>query len=493
MTKTALISVYDKDGIVAFAKDLRKNGWTSISSGGSYRYLQEHDVVATKVEDITGFPEILGGRVKTLHPKIHGGLLSRDNNQDDQADLVRTGITKIDMVVCNLYPFKDSVNSGKSHADIIENIDIGGPAMIRAAAKNYNNVFVITDSSDYRIPDESDRHQLAAKAFTHTASYDAMISSYFNQDQKFQDKLELQFTKNMDLRYGENPHQKAAYYRSNIYQNDYTQLHGKELSYNNINDMTKALEIISEFERPTAVALKHANPCGIASADEISDAFKKAKSVDPVSIFGGIIALNRDVDMDTAEVMSEMFLEVVIAPAFDLDAYNLLSKKKNIRLLEFPDMKDFKMNPHQIKDVINGILVQDRDNLLIENEYEVMSKAQPNEEDIRKLLFAWKAAKHIDSNGIVIAKDEMTIGLGHGETQRFWACEKAVNRSLFDIKDSVMASDGFFFEDTVEFCHKHKIKAMIQPGGSLKDPKVIDLANKYGMVLIFTKTRHFKH
>lgn len=493
MNKTALISVYDKDGIVEFATDLTNNGWEIISSGGSFKHLQDHNIPARKVEDVTDFPEILGGRVKTLHPKIHGGLLSRRDSESDQVDLKKQNITNIDMVVCNLYPFEDSVKSGKSHDDIIENIDIGGPAMIRAAAKNYKHVFVITDSKDYKLPSEEDRHDLAAKAFAHTAHYDSMISDYFNPQEKFGDTLNLKFTKEMDLRYGENPHQDAAYYRSDVYQNEFTQLHGKELSYNNINDMTKALEIVSEFDRPTAVALKHANPCGIASADEISEAFKKAKSVDPVSIFGGIIALNRDVDMKTAEVMSEMFLEVVIAPGFEPDAYDLLAKKKNIRLLEFPNIENFKMNPLQIKDVINGILVQERDELLIENDYEVVSVAQPSEEEVEKLLFAWKAAKHMDSNGIVIAKDEMTLGLGHGETQRFWACEKAINRSLFDIEGSVMASDGFFFDDTVEFCHEHNIHAMIQPGGSIQDKKVIDLANEYGMVLIFTKTRHFKH
>ena len=491
MTKTALISVYDKEGIVEFAKELKDNQWDIISSGGSYQHLKDHGIPCLKVEDITDFPEILGGRVKTLHPKIHGGILSRRDNDSDLKDLKRENIEFIDMVICNLYPFKETLISGKSHDDIIENIDIGGPTMIRAAAKNYKHVFVITDPSDYKIPKEEERYPLAGKAFAHTAAYDGMIDAYFNPDSD--EELVLRFKKESDLRYGENPHQRAAYYKASDYQNDFTQLHGKELSYNNINDMTKALEIVSEFERPTAVAIKHANPCGIASANSIAHAFEKAKSVDPVSIFGGIIALNRSLDLETAKIMSEMFLEVVIAPSFSEEALNLLSKKKNIRLLEFPDMKNFKMNPRQIKDVVNGILVQDRDVSLFENDYQVMSKIQPSQDELDKLLFAWKAAMHMDSNGIVLARDEMTLGLGHGETQRFWACEKAVNRSLHDTEGSVIASDGFFFEDTVEFCHQHNIKAMIQPGGSIRDQKVIDLADEYGMVLIFTKTRHFKH
>ena len=488
MTKTALISVYDKEGIVEFAKALTENGWDIISSGGSYTHLTENGIQAKKVEDVTGFPEILSGRVKTLHPKIHGGLLARSNNQEDQKDLDKEGITKIDMVVCNLYPFEDSVNSGKSHEDIIENIDIGGPAMIRASAKNYEHVYVIVDSKDYKLPTQDMRLNLAKKAFAHTAHYDAMIASYFDKD-----KLTLEFTKEMDLRYGENPHQKAAYYTSTQYQNDYTQLHGKELSYNNINDLTKALEIIQEFDRPTAVAIKHANPSGIASANTISEAFNKAKAVDPVSIFGGIIALNKTLDIQTAEVLADMFIEVVIAHAYEDDALTLLKKKKNIRLLEFKDMKNFKMNPYLIKDVINGILVQERDVILIEDEIEVMSETQPTQEQLDKMMFAWKACKHINSNGIVLAKDEMTLGLGHGEVNRIWSTEKAIARSRFDIDGAVIASDGFFFEDTIDFCHEHGIKAIIQPGGSLKDPKVIELANQYGMVLVFTKTRHFKH
>lgn len=492
MTKTALISVYNKDGIVDYAKELIDNNWNIVSSGGTFKVLKDAGLQALEVEDITGFPEILGGRVKTLHPKIHGGLLARKDNLSDEKDLEKQGIQKIDMVICNLYPFKETVDSGKAHQDIIEHIDIGGPAMIRAAAKNYTNVFVVVDPEDYQLPEDTDRYKLAQKAFAHTASYDAAIARYFNAH-PLNPSVDLHYTKVMDLRYGENPHQKAAYYKGEAHQNDYKQVHGKELSYNNINDMTKALQIVSEFKRPTAVAIKHANPCGIASADTISEAFIKAKAVDPVSIFGGIIALNRFVDIKTAEILSEMFIEVVIAPGYDQDALSLLSKKKNIRLLEFPEMDSFEMSPFEVKDVINGVLIQERDTILTLGDLEVVSHAKPSEEEMDKLLFAWKAAKHIDSNGIVIAKDETTVGLGHGETQRFWSCEKAINRSHFDLEGAVLASDGFFFADTVEFAHQHNIQAMIQPGGSIQDPKVIDLANQYGMVLVFTKTRHFKH
>ncbi|NMB18768.1 MAG: bifunctional phosphoribosylaminoimidazolecarboxamide formyltransferase/IMP cyclohydrolase [Erysipelothrix sp.] len=491
MSKIALISVYDKEGIVEFAQELIDNDWTIISSGGSAKHLEKHGINVTKVEDVTQYPELLSGRVKTLHPKIHAGLLARSNNEKDMQDLKEHEISKIDLLVCNLYPFAKTLARSSDTAEIIENIDIGGPAMIRAAAKNYENVFVIVDKDDYQIPNDSMRQSLAAKAFAKTASYDVMIADYFASE-KFPNSLSLTYQKKMDLRYGENPHQKAAYYEQEVL-NDFKQLHGKELSFNNINDMTKALQSLSEFERPSVVAIKHANACGIASGDTIEEAFRKARAVDPESIFGGIIALNRELNLETAKEMSSMFLELIVFPSISEEAFALLSKKKNLRLIKFPNILDFKMNAYEIKDVINGVLVQERDQVLLNDEIEVVSERKASQEELDKLMFAWKAVKHLDSNAIVIAKEEMTIGLGHGEVKRFWSCEKAIARSEFALDGAVLASDGFFFEDTVEYCNQHNIKAMIQPGGSIHDQKVIDLANQYDMLLVFTKTRHFKH
>ncbi len=506
MSKRVLMSVYDKESIVDFAKELVKLDWEIVSTGGTYKLLLEEGVKVTEVNAVTEFPEILNGRVKTLHPAIHGGILAKRDCGMHMDTVKALGIELFDMVVCNLYPFEATVrDESKTHNDIIENIDIGGPSMIRSAAKNYRDVYVVTDKDDYDLVidalqrhDLDIHHYLASKAFALTASYDALISQYFLREEGIElpDTLTKTYRKVSDLRYGENPHQKASYYEEITASEpiEFTQLHGKELSYNNINDMTGALRVLQEFTAPTAVAVKHANPSGIGSAETLKEAFEKARDCDPESIFGGIIALNRPVELDTAMLLGDIFLEVIVAPSFTDEAKEKLMKKKNVRLIEMPKIQEYHEDSMLIKDVLNGVLVQDRDLALIdEAKYEVVTKRQPTEEELEQLDFAWKACKQLASNAIVVAKNNMTLGLGHGEVQRFWACEKAIERSLFPVEGSVMASDAFFFEDTIELCEKHGIKAIIQPGGSVKDPKVIELADKYDMTLIFTGMRHFRH
>ncbi|CAM3678226.1 bifunctional phosphoribosylaminoimidazolecarboxamide formyltransferase/IMP cyclohydrolase [Erysipelothrix urinaevulpis] len=488
MTKTALVSVYDKEGIVDYVRYLMDEGWTIISSGGTYDHLHDHGLKVKKVESVTQFPELLGGRVKTLHPAIHSGILARRGIQEDLNDLKKHSLFTIDMVICNLYPFEEAVKNKLEETKVLEMIDIGGPSMIRAAAKNYRDVYVLTDPLDYQNLRLLDRKKLAGKAFSLSAHYDRMIAQYFNPEIKH---IELQ--KKTPLRYGENPHQEAVYYEEEFPSNHLKQLHGKELSYNNINDLTQALKMVHEFERPSVVAVKHANPCGIASGDTIDEAFKKAKSVDPVSIFGGIIAANKPIDFKTANEMNSLFLEVIVAPSFTKEALELLEKKKNLRLIEFSNMDELSLGKWQIKDVINGYLVQEQNSKLLNEKLKTVSKRQASKEEIDELMFAWKACKHMDSNGIVLAKNHQTLGLGHGEVRRSWSLEKAIAHSEFPVAGSVMASDGFFFEDTVEICHQNGIDVMIQPGGSIHDAKVIELADKYNMVLIFTGMRHFQH
>lgn len=505
MKRRALVSVSNKEGIFEFCSQLIQLGWEVISTGGTYTHLVERGLKVLEVSEITQFPEMLDGRVKTLHPNIHGGILSK-RTEEHAKSLKEHGITPIDMVVCNLYPFEETMRkSASTHETIIENIDIGGPSMIRSAAKNYRHTFVVCDIADYPIIlehiDDSDsgyRLELARKAFSHTARYDAIIAQYFNNylDITTPDTLVLPYDKADTLRYGENPHQCASYYELQGVEKslDFIQLHGKELSYNNINDLSGAVRTLRLFQEPTVVAVKHANPCAIAQANTIEEAFIQARSCDPESIFGGIIALNRDVDLNTAVNLSEIFLEVIIAPSYSQEALNVLGKKKNIRLLESHNLWTFIEPNLSTKDVLNGILVQNRDNHDDNYQtFEIVSKRKPTDSEYEELDFAWKAVRSCDSNAIVVTKDRKTIGIGQGEVQRYWACEKAIERSRFDVKGSVMASDGFFFEDTIERCHQAGITAIVQPGGSVKDPKVIALADKYNMALAFTGTRHFKH
>ncbi len=430
----ALLSVFDKTGIVEFAEELQKMGWEIISTGGTFKTLSEKNIKVTDISQVTNFPECFDGRVKTLHPIIHGGLLALRNNQEHIKTMQQLNIEPIDIVVCNLYPFKQTImKQGVSHEEIIENIDIGGPTMLRAAAKNYHFVNVITDPEDYKIvitqlketgkTTAETKEYLASKVFTHTAAYDALIANYFNKRQEniFPDKLTLTFEKKQSLRYGENPHQNAAYY-SEILEtqgslSDAVQLHGKELSFNNINDANGALETLKEFTEPTVVAVKHANPCAIASAKTISEAYKKAYEADPVSIFGGIVASNTEIDELTANEINNIFLEVVIAPSYSEKALEILKKKKNIRILELSNIGKNDYLSLNAKSVMGGILVQERDNKLLENEYHCVTNREPSQEELEDLMFAWKAVKHTKSNGIAIAKSQH-LGFGKCNTPR---------------------------------------------------------------------------
>ena len=502
----ALISVYDKENIVEFAKELVGMGWDIISTGGSYRTLKEAGIEVEEVSNITKFPEILGGRVKTLHPLIHGGILFRRDNEEDVKTLKEQGIESIDMVVNSLYPFKEVVSKGGSHEDIIENIDIGGPSMIRACAKNYKDCLIVTDKSQYdevikRLKEKTDdlsfRMDLAKKAFQLTAAYDSLISDYFIGQSKedFPEKFSKSYQLVQQLRYGENPHQKAAYYEEVTPFDKFNikQLHGKELSYNNLNDLTGAFKANKVFDEPCAVAVKHTNPCGIGIAKDIATAYEKAYECDPVSIFGGIIVLNREVDKACAEKMSQIFLEVIAAPSFSKEALEILEGKKNIRLIEISNMLEREIEDRQIKQVLNGILVQEEDKVIYAEEKEFVTNRKPTEDELKELEFAWKCAKTVASNGVVVAKEGQTLGIGQGETMRAWAVEEALNRAGEKVKGAVFASDGFFFKDTMELLKEKGITSIIQPGGSIKDQEVIDFANENDMAIVFTHTRHFRH
>ncbi len=510
--KRALISVFDKTGIVEFAKSLDSMGWEIISTGGTSKKLKEEGIHVQDISDLTKFPECFDGRVKTLHPNVEGGILAIRDNEKHKKQMTELGIEPIDIVVCNLYPFKQTIlKEGVSHEEIIENIDIGGPTMIRAAAKNYKFVTVITDPEDYdlviaELRQEGDtsaatKEMLAAKVFIHTAHYDALIANYFSErlNIKYPKTLTLTYEKKQDLRYGENPHQTAAFYAS-VKGTEGTltgavQLHGKELSYNNIGDTDGALETLKEFEEPTIVAAKHANPCGVGSAATLLEAYQKAYEADPVSIFGGIVAANREIDAATATEMAKIFLEVIVAPSFSKEALEILTKKKNIRLLQQEEIG--RKNPKAIKakTVLGGMLIQDLDTqLLNESEIKIVTERRPTEAEMKDLLFAWKVVKHAKSNGIAIAKDQCTTGVGPGQVSRIWALENAIRQGGDRIAGSVMASDAFFpFPDCVEAAHQAGITAIIQPGGSVRDQESIDAANKYGIAMLFTGMRHFKH
>lgn len=510
--KRALISVFDKTGIVEFAKSLDAMGWEIISTGGTSKKLKEEGIKVKDISDLTQFPECFDGRVKTLHPNVEGGILAIRDNEKHQQQMAQLHIEPIDIVVCNLYPFKETIlREGVSHEDIIENIDIGGPTMIRAAAKNYQFVTVLTDPEDYatviaELKNNGDtsaetKELLAAKVFIHTSHYDALIADYFTKKLNITSPktLTLTYEKKQDLRYGENPHQSATFYASiKGTQGTLTsaqQLHGKELSYNNIGDTDGALETLKEFSEPTIVAAKHANPCGVGSAQTLAEAFKKAYEADPVSIFGGIVAANREVDEETALLMSPVFLEVIVAPSFSAKALEILTKKKNLRLLQLADILHIDKQATKVKSVLGGLLIQDLDTELYhEEELKVVTKRQPTEAELEDLKFAWKIVKHAKSNGISIAKDKCSTGVGPGQVSRIWALENAIRQGAERIKGSVMASDAFFpFADCVEAAHQAGITAIIQPGGSVRDQESIEAADKYGIAMIFTNMRHFKH
>lgn len=508
----ALISVSDKEGVLSFAKTLDEMNVEIISTGGTAKLLQEEGIKVIPISDVTGFPECLDGRVKTLHPKIHGGILAMRNQPDHIKQLEELEITPIDVVVVNLYPFKKTIDKENvTLEEAIENIDIGGPTMLRSSAKNYRDVVVITDPEDYnKIIQElkengevslETRYNLALKVFEHTAQYDSMIANYLRKrtgSKEYPATLTLSFEKVQVLRYGENPHQSAAFYKD-VERSEGTlinaiQLHGKELSYNNISDTNGALEILKEFKgEPTVVAVKHANPCGIASANSILEAYKKAYECDPVSIFGGIIAANREIDEETALIINETFIEVIVAPSYTKEALEVLKEKKNIRIMELSNIEkqDYGM---EFKKVLGGILVQDRDEKLLDGEVRCVTNRQPTDKEMEDLLFAWKAVKNTKSNGISIAKDKMLIGNGPGQVSRIWALENAIRQSADKVQGAVMASDAFFpFEDCVEAAANAGITAIIQPGGSVRDEDSIKLCNEKNIAMVFTDLRHFKH
>ncbi len=512
MKRRAILSVSDKTGIVEFAKGLEAQGFEIVSTGGTAKVLREAGVAVTGISDVTGFPECLDGRVKTLHPLVHAGILAMRGNPEHMKQVEELGVTLVDVVAINLYPFKQTIlKEGVQFEEAIENIDIGGPTMIRAAAKNWQDVSVVVDPADYaRVLAELEnggvtldtKRLLAYKVFEHTASYDALIADYLRKQLGlgFPEVYTPTFEKAQELRYGENPHQSAVFYKE-IGHFDGTlaaakQLHGKELSYNNINDANGALDLVKEFDAPCAVAVKHANPCGVGVAENIYDAYKKAYEADPVSIFGGIVALNRPCDAATAAEMAKIFLEIIIAPSFTPEALEILSKKKNIRLLALPDIaKKNTADMLDYKKVAGGLLVQNLNcELYHEENFKVVTKRAPTEEELKAMKFGMTVVKHTKSNAIVLAKDQATVGIGPGQTNRITALELAIKYGGENVAGSVLASDAFFpFDDCVEAAAKAGVTAIIQPGGSIRDEDSIKACDKHGIAMIFTGTRHFKH
>ena len=516
----ALISVSDKTGVVEFAKELQKLGVEIISTGGTHKALEGAGLKVTEVSEVTGFPECLDGRVKTLHPKIHAGLLAMRSNPYHMKQLEDLNIEPIDIVAVNLYPFKQTIiKETVTREEAIENIDIGGPTMLRSAAKNYQDVAVIVDPADYKTVIEElkagnqvsldTKFYLCSKVFEHTAHYDALISSYMKKERKDEsmpETITLTYEKVQDMRYGENPHQKAAFYKE-VANNkgllsSALQLHGKELSFNNINDTNGALELLKEFEEPAAVACKHSNPCGVGTGDNVYDAYMKAFNADPTSIFGGIVVFNREVDEKTAEEINKIFVEIIVAPSYSEKALGILKQKKNIRLLVLENiMQRQDENAYDLKKVAGGILVQTIDSKLFADDEKIktVTKKQPSEQEEKDLFMAWKIVKHTKSNSIVIVKDGQSIGIGPGQVNRIWACRQAIEHGIEflgkgSLKGASLASDAFFpFPDCVEEAAKVGITAIIQPGGSLKDEESIKECDKNNMSMLFTGMRHFKH
>ncbi len=513
----ALLSVSDKAGLIELAKFLNASGVEMISTGGTYKALQDAGLPVTYISEVTNFPEILDGRVKTLHPAIHGGLLAIRDSGEHQAQLAEQQIKPIDLVVVNLYPFAATIaKPGVTLEAAIENIDIGGPSMLRSAAKNHHDVTVVVEPEDYRrLIQEMQEHQgettlefrkqCALKVFRTTALYDSMIFNYFNvqynpAEDGYPDLLQLSYQKKQGLRYGENPHQKASFYvevptpPGTIA--SAKQLHGKELSFNNINDANAAIEIVKEFTEPAVVAIKHANPCGIGIGETAFTAYQKAYQSDPVSIFGGIVAFNREVNLQSAEAMSELFLEIVIGPSFTVEAFELLARKKNLRLLELKELGQISRQPGlDLKKVAGGLLVQEQDLAQLQiPDLKVVTKRQPTPAELDELLFGWKVVKHVKSNAIVVTKDFGTIGIGPGQTNRVGAAKIALEQAGEKAQGACLASDAFFpMPDSIEAAAKAGISAIIQPGGSIKDQDSIVMADQFGIAMVFTGIRHFKH
>jgi phosphoribosylaminoimidazolecarboxamide formyltransferase/IMP cyclohydrolase len=518
----ALISVSDKTGIVEFSRGLTELGIDIISTGGTASLLRDHKIPVKDVSEITGFPEMLDGRVKTLHPKVHGGILAQRHNPEHVAKIKEHGITPIDLVVVNLYPFEATVARGASFEEIVENIDIGGPSMVRAAAKNHADVAVVVDPADYAAIaeelrsnkaalSEATRFRLFRKAFEHTSRYDGAISNYFSsldderKPARWGGTVNIQLTKLQDMRYGENPHQRAAFYSSGDASGPSVarakQIQGKELSFNNILDADAALSTVLEFSDIAAVAIKHTNPCGVAlSKKSLADAFRKAKACDPVSIFGGVIAFNRPVDEETARELKEIFVEIVIAPSFTAEAKAVLSSAKrllNIRLLEL-DMSEPQGGGFDLRRVRGGVLLQDWDTGTVDvRACRIVTQRRPSEKEYEALDFAWRVCRHVKSNTIVFALPDQVLGVGAGQMSRVDSARIAVMRAAthgLDLNGSAVASDAFYpFRDGIDEAAKAGAKAVIQPGGSIKDDEVIAAANEHGMAMIFTGMRHFRH
>lgn len=514
--RRTLISVSDKRGLVEFSRGLADLGIEILSTGGTAKALREVGLSVTDVSQRTGFPEILGGRLKTLHPLIHGALLGKRKDPEHVREMKEHGIEPIDMVVVNLYPFEATVNKPDfTFEEAIENIDIGGPTMLRSAAKNFEDVAPVVDPSDYpRILQEikekgglsyDTRFSLARKVFLYTARYDSVISNYLERLNTkglagFPRILNLQFEKIQDLRYGENPHQLGAFYREfNIKEPSVSlarQLQGKELSFNNILDSNSALELAKEFEEPVAVIVKHNNPCGVARAEMLVDAYIRAREIDPVSAFGGVIAFNRKVDIDTAKEIISTFVEVVIAPGFSEEALDIFKKKENIRLLDVgPTLK----GPHEgmdMKKVVGGLILQERDLGRIDDikALEVVTARKPTEKEYRAIEFGWKVCKHVKSNAIVYSNTDHVVGIGAGQMSRVDSSRIGIMKANLPIKDTIVASDAFFpFRDSIDEIAKAGVTAIIQPGGSLRDDDVIQAANEHSIAMVFTRMRHFRH
>ncbi|MDR0614400.1 MAG: bifunctional phosphoribosylaminoimidazolecarboxamide formyltransferase/IMP cyclohydrolase [Lactobacillales bacterium] len=512
--KRALISVSDKTGVSALAKELVALGFEIISTGGTKKILAKEGISTIAIDEVTNFPEMMDGRVKTLHPKIHGGLLGRRDLESHMQAMRKHNIQPIDLVCVNLYPFKETILKKEvTQEEAIENIDIGGPSMLRSAAKNHAAVTVVVDPLDYaKVISElkengettfATRQKLAAKIFQYTASYDALIAGFLTDvvGEENPEKLTLTYELKQALRYGENPQQKANFYQNALPVSfslaSAWQLNGKELSYNNIKDADAALQIIREYEAPTVVALKHMNPCGIGTGKTIEKAWDRAYDADPVSIFGGIVVLNREVDVKTAEKMHQIFLEVIIAPSFTEEALQVLTtKKKNLRLLQL-DFSEKKMSKcgKMVVGVLGGILTQNQDVIKEgERQWDVVTKRKPTTKEWRALKFAWKAVKHVKSNAIVVANAKQTLGVGAGQMNRVGAVKIALEQAQGRLDGVVLASDAFFpFADNIEEIAKAGVKAIVQPGGSVRDEEVIRAADSQDIAMIFTGVRHFKH
>ena len=514
----ALISVSDKTGVVEFAGALVELGWEILSTSGTMKLLREAGLPVTSVSDVTGFPEICDGRVKTLHPKIHGALLARRDIPEHMKALKDNEIETIDLVCVNLYPFRETIaKPDVTMEDAVEHIDIGGPSMLRSAAKNWESVTVVCNPSDYATilseirssgnTTRETRLALSAKAYTHTAEYDMAIATYMRAQAGLNEKLFLEYDLKQSLRYGENPHQQAKFYSSAEVEPfslaTAEQLGGKELSYNNIQDANATLNIAREFDEPFCVGVKHMNPCGSAVGKTIAEAWRKAYEADKTSIFGGIVAANREIDLETAQMLKPIFLEIVMAPSFAPDALELLQTKKNLRILKVDMTRDDKVRSQYVS-MNGGMLVQDRDSSIVPvSAGQCVTEAKPTESQLADLDFAWKIVKHVKSNAIVVAKDGMTYGVGAGQMNRVGSAEIALKQAAATLKEEgrdinaeglVLASDGFFpFNDVVALAAEYGIRAIVQPGGSIRDEDSVKLANEKGITMLFTGERHFKH